>query len=84
MDYNSELAGVSFSPDGMVIYVAFQDAAVWQFWREDGMPFDAPCADIHYSFDTGAVYDNENSLEFIVEDKAGEMIEEALEGSDEL
>jgi hypothetical protein len=39
IDYNTELAGIDFSPDGMVMYAAFQEAAVWQFWRTDGKSF---------------------------------------------
>ena len=36
LDYVTENAGLDFSPDGMVMYIAFQDRAIWQFWREDG------------------------------------------------
>ena len=32
IDYQTELAGVDFTPDKKMIYVAFQDKAIWQFW----------------------------------------------------
>lgn len=39
VDYNTETAGLDFSPDGLYMYVVFQDNALWQFWRKDGLPF---------------------------------------------
>jgi hypothetical protein len=38
-DYEVETAGISFSPDGKMMYVSFQDEATWQFWRVDGQSF---------------------------------------------
>jgi hypothetical protein len=78
ISYDSETAGVSFSPDGMVMYVAFQETAVWTFWREDGFPFDGTTAGIHYTANTGHVYDNGDSIEYIVAGIAEEVVEDAL------
>jgi hypothetical protein len=79
IDYNTEAAGVDFSPDGMVMYVAFQEAAIWQFWREDGKPFDAKTGKISYVTYSNNVYDSSIALEAIIEDVAGGLIEDALE-----
>ena len=78
----TENAGLDFSPDGMVAYVAFQDAAIWQFWREDGYPFDGPVKKTCYHHDDGAAYDNGDILELIIEDVAGDIVEEAIEEMD--
>jgi hypothetical protein len=44
----------------MIMYVAFQDNAVWQVWRLDGLPFHAPTAGRKYgNAYTGNVYDSE-------------------------
>jgi len=47
-DYNTETSGIAFSPDNKYMYVAWQSAAVWQFWREDGYAFNEKAADIVY------------------------------------
>jgi hypothetical protein len=36
----SEAAGVDLTPDGKIMYVSFQDRAIWAIWREDGLAFD--------------------------------------------
>jgi hypothetical protein len=79
LDYNTEAAGVDFTPDGKVMYMAFQEKAIWQFWREDGLPFHAKTNGITYGKDTGSVMDTEIALEAIIEGIAGDLIEEALE-----
>jgi secreted PhoX family phosphatase len=48
LDLNSESAGVAFSPDKKIMYVAWQTFGVWQFWREDGYGFDVKPADVIY------------------------------------
>lgn len=59
----------------MVMYVAFQDSAIWQFWREDGLPFDAkyskmcPWEDATTSNDIGDV------LEPLIEEIAKDLLE---------
>jgi hypothetical protein len=40
MDYMVETTGIAFSPDQKRMIMSFQDAAVWMFWRDDGLPFD--------------------------------------------
>jgi len=77
IDYVTENAGLDFSDDGMVMYVAFQDSAVWQFWREDGLPFHAKPAKKCKFQDTSN--DIEDVLEPFVEDIAKDLIEEAIE-----
>jgi hypothetical protein len=57
IDYNTEAAGVDFSPDGMVMYVAVQELAIWQFWREDRKPFDAKTGETKYVTYSNNVYD---------------------------
>ena len=38
--YNTETTGLAFSPDAKYMFVSFQgDGVIWQFWREDGLPF---------------------------------------------
>lgn len=82
VDYVTENAGLSFSEDGMVMYVAFQDAAIWQFWREDGYPFHAPAAKTCYFHDDGAVNDIGDVLEPLIEDVAGDVVEDVIEELD--
>lgn len=48
IDYDTEAAGVAFSPDALVMIVSFQEKGTWQFWREDGLPFNAPPASVKY------------------------------------
>lgn len=38
IDYQTELAGLSFTPDEKMFYVAFQDSAIWQFWYVHVVP----------------------------------------------
>lgn len=63
----------------MVMYVAFQDSAVWQFWREDGLPFDAKYAKKCLYEHSGASNDIEDVLEPLIEDIASDVVDEALE-----
>lgn len=80
VDYNTETAGVDFTPDGKYMYVAFQDNAVWQFWRKDGLPFSGVGAAPKY-FDGSStnIFTSELSLEAFIGDIAEEVTEELLE-----
>lgn len=49
--YDSEAAGVAFSPDGKLMYMSWQTGATWQFWREDGLRWDDATADVKYTAD---------------------------------
>ena len=60
-----------------MMYVAFQDNAIWQFWREDGYPFDAPVAKTCYYHDDGAANDMEVVLEPLVKELAEEVVEDS-------
>lgn len=46
-------AGVSFSPDGKMMYVSFWGEATWQFWRDDGLAFDDRKAGVTYENGVG-------------------------------
>ena len=61
------------------MYVAFQDNAVWQFWREDGLPFDAPYAKKCLYEDSAASNDIGDVLEPLIEDIAKDVVEDALD-----
>lgn len=63
----------------MVMYVAFQDSAVWQFWREDGLPFTAKYAKKCLWKDTHASNDIGDVLEPLIEEVAKDVVEDALE-----
>ena len=43
-----ETSGLAFSPDNTKMFVSFQNAAIWMFWREDGLPFGGAVLDIKY------------------------------------
>jgi hypothetical protein len=62
IDYNTEVAGLDFSPDGKYMYLSFQTKATWQFWREDGYAFTDKPASTTYVRNDGHEYDAENSL----------------------
>ncbi len=48
-DYNTETTGLTFSPDGMFLYVAYQGpSSIFAFWREDGLPFSGMIAGTKY------------------------------------
>ena len=48
-DDSTESTGLAFSPDGMFMYVAYQEEShVYAFWRTDDQPFDAAVAEIKY------------------------------------
>ena len=55
-------AGVDFTADKMMMYVSMYGEATWQFWREDGLAFDAPTAGIKYEvmggIDEGKTHDD--------------------------
>lgn len=78
IDYNTEAAGIDFSPDGQVMYVAFHNAAVWQFWRTDGKPFSdqkkVKYIPEHADFST--IQDSDVALENIIKDLITEALEE--------
>eukprot|EP01083_Nonionella_stella_P230805 815571_1 len=47
--YGDETTGLAFSPNGMFMYVAYQDEShVYAFWRTDGLPFHGEVAEIKY------------------------------------
>mmetsp|Transcript_24593 Transcript_24593/g.43656 ORF Transcript_24593/g.43656 Transcript_24593/m.43656 type:complete len:661 (+) Transcript_24593:122-2104(+) len=47
--YLSETTGLSFSPDGKHMYIAYQeDGMLYDVWREDGLPFDAQSLNVKY------------------------------------
>lgn len=68
IDLNTEAAGLDFSPDGMYMYVSFQEHSIWQVWREDGMSFNDKTAGHHYISTDSAIYDTDIALEAIIED----------------
>ena len=48
-DYATETTGLAFSPDLKYMFIAFQGPGViWQFWRDDGLPFNGQIVDIKY------------------------------------
>ena len=48
-DYNDETTGLSFSPGGMFMYVAFQERGLlFELSREDGLPFHGRTLNINY------------------------------------
>lgn len=63
----------------MVMYVAFQDNAVWQFWREDGLPFTARYAKKCEYADSASPNDIEDVLEPLIEDIAKDVAEDVVE-----
>jgi hypothetical protein len=47
--YLDETTGLSFSPDGMSMFVAYQDNGIlFQVWRDDGYPFNFQSLDVKY------------------------------------
>ena len=47
--YHEETTGLSFSPDGRRMYVAYQkNGILLDVWREDGLPFSGRALDIKY------------------------------------
>ena len=80
----TENAGLDFSDDGMVMYVAFQDAAIWQFWREDGLPFSDKYAKKCLYEDSGGVLDMEVVLEPLIEGIAKDVVDDAWDALGEL
>lgn len=47
--YNTETTGLAFTEDHKIMFVSFQgEGVIWQFWREDGYPFNGPKLDIKY------------------------------------
>ena len=47
--YKGECAGLAFSPDGMHLYIAYQDEGVLlDVFRRDGLPFHAKSLNIKY------------------------------------
>jgi secreted PhoX family phosphatase len=47
--YASETTGLSFSPDGIHLYVAYQDVGyLCDVWREDGLPFQGRTLNVKY------------------------------------
>jgi len=47
--YNSETTGLAFCGNGRYMLLAFQyPGVIWQFWREDGLPFSGSIVDIKY------------------------------------
>ena len=49
--YHDEVTGISFSPDNMRMYLAYQvNGLLFECSREDGYPFNAQPLDIKYHF----------------------------------
>lgn len=47
--YEDETTGLSFSPDGKHMYVAYQvNGLLFDVWREDSLPFNAKSLDVKY------------------------------------
>ena len=47
--YHDEVTGLSFSPDNMHMYLAYQvNGILFDVYREDGYPFDAKSLDVKY------------------------------------
>ena len=40
--------GLAFSPSNKYMYLSYQGEAVYEFWREDGLPFNGTVADTKY------------------------------------
>ena len=50
--YPDETTGLAFSPNGMHMYVAYQDSGIlFDVWREDGLPFGARTLNVKYHQD---------------------------------
>jgi hypothetical protein len=48
-NYKDETSGLSFSPDGRFLIVAYQENGfLFQVWRNDGHPFHAAHLDVKY------------------------------------
>jgi hypothetical protein len=59
--YMGECTGLSFSPDGMSLMIAYQDAGVLlQVTRKDGFPFHAKSLNIKYHKEP-TINDNNNN-----------------------
>ena len=49
IDYASETTGLSLSPDGRFMFVAYQDdGLLFYLYRRDGLPFQAEHLDVKY------------------------------------
>ena len=60
--YQGECAGLAFSPDGMHLYIAYQDEGVLlDVSRKDGLPFHAKSLNIKYHQAGGNKLNNINS-----------------------
>ena len=46
--YNTETTGLAFDPTNHAMFVSFQGYAIWQFWRQDGHPFNQTTLGIKY------------------------------------
>jgi secreted PhoX family phosphatase len=48
-DYKDETTGLSFSPDGRFMYIAYQNIGIlYTVFRTDGLPFQATKLDVKY------------------------------------
>ena len=78
IDYVTETAGIDISPDGKIMYVSFQDAAVWQFWRTDGKSFVRKSNTLyipeHADFST--IQDSDTAMENLITTIITEVLEE--------
>jgi Bacterial protein of unknown function (DUF839) len=79
VDYNTETAGIDFTPNGKYMYVAFQDNALWQFWRKDGRAFGRGGAwPKYYQEASTNIFTSELTLEYVIADIAEDVVDEAL------
>ena len=60
--YKGECAGLAFSPDGMHLYIAYQDEGVLlDIYRKDGFPFHAKSLNIKYHKEVGSKLNGNNN-----------------------
>jgi hypothetical protein len=78
IDYNTEFAGIDFSPDGKIMYASMQNEALWQFWRADGKRFVRSKKTVYVpeNFSFSTIQDSDLALENIITDLVNEILED--------
>ena len=46
--YHLTNRGLAFSPSNKYMYLSYYGEAIYEFWREDGLPFNGTVADTKY------------------------------------
>ena len=46
--YHLANRGLAFSPSNKFMYLSYYGEAIYEFWREDGLPFNGTVADTKY------------------------------------